>query len=62
MLKNTILIGIGVIGLDGRATNCPTSKGTELESILDWAHFAGKSTGIVTTTRITHGNLLFILI
>ncbi len=46
-----------MIGLDGRASDCKSSKGTELESILDWAHWAGKSTGIVTTTRITHGKL-----
>ena len=43
---------IGFIGLDGRATDCPTSKNSQLESILKWAHFAGKSTGIVTTTRV----------
>lgn len=42
------------MGLDGKAVDCPTSKGAELESVLKWAHYAGKSTGIVTTTRITH--------
>ncbi len=42
------------MGLNGNAIDCKTSKGSELESILKWAHFAGKSTGIVTTTRITH--------
>jgi len=42
----------GVIGLDGRASDCPSSKNAEVESILNWAHFAGKSTGIVTTTRV----------
>ena len=42
----------GVIGLDGRASDCPSSKNAEVESILKWAHFAGKSTGIVTTTRV----------
>lgn len=27
-----------------------------MDSILQWAHYAGKSTGIVTTTRITHAS------
>ena len=45
---------IGVIGLDGNGVNCETSKTSKLETILKWAHFAGKSTGIVTTTRVTH--------
>ncbi len=26
----------------------------KLDSILKWAHYSGKSTGIVTTTRVTH--------
>jgi alkaline phosphatase len=43
-----------VIGLDGRGVDCKTSVNSKLESILKWAHYAGKSTGIVTTTRITH--------
>ena len=43
-----------MIGLDGRAYDCPSSRGAELESILKWAYYAGKSTGIVTTTRVTH--------
>jgi alkaline phosphatase len=45
---------IGTIGIDGRADNCAQLPESELESILKWAHFAGKSTGVVTTTRITH--------
>ena len=45
---------IGVLGLDGRAVDCPTSKGAELDSMLKWAHHAGKSVGLVTTSRITH--------
>ena len=45
---------IGVIGLDGRASDCPSSRNSEVESILKWAHFAGKSTGIVTTTRVNN--------
>lgn len=45
---------IGVVGLDGTAVDCATSRTAELESILKWAHYSGKSTGIVTTTRVTH--------
>jgi alkaline phosphatase len=42
------------ISVDGRADNCSSSKNSSLESILKWAHSAGKSTGIITTTRLTH--------
>lgn len=35
-------------------SDCPSSFSNEIDSILKWAHKAGKSTGIVTTTRITH--------
>ncbi len=47
---------IGVIGVDGKTifNNCKSSKGSELDSIVKWAHDAGKSVGIVTTTRVTH--------
>ena len=47
---------IGVIGHDGRAIldNCTSSLNNKIDSILQWAHKAGKSVGIVTTTRITH--------
>jgi alkaline phosphatase len=47
---------IGVIGVDGTAIygNCKSSLNANLDSILQWAYKAGKSTGIVTTTRITH--------
>lgn len=40
--------------MDGRAVDCPTSLNSQLESILQWAYYAGKSVGIVTTTRVTH--------
>ena len=33
-------------GLDGNGVDCPTSKKSKLETILKWAHYAGKSTGI----------------
>ncbi|XP_019641729.1 PREDICTED: LOW QUALITY PROTEIN: alkaline phosphatase, tissue-nonspecific isozyme-like [Branchiostoma belcheri] len=46
----------GLVGLDGRATskNCSSAKGHEVASILEHAERAGKSTGIVTTARVTH--------
>lgn len=34
--------------------DCNSTKGNELTTILDWAQEAGKDTGIVTTTRLTH--------
>ena len=46
---------IGSIGVDGRAIDCPTTLTSKVDSLLDWAHKAGKAVGIVTTTRITHG-------
>ncbi|XP_019641776.1 PREDICTED: alkaline phosphatase-like [Branchiostoma belcheri] len=46
----------GVVGVDGRTRygNCSSSKGREVESIIVHAERAGKSTGIVTTARVTH--------
>lgn len=46
----------GVLGLSAAAErgSCNTSKGNELDSILKWAKVAGKSVGLVTTTRINH--------
>ncbi|XP_052791686.1 alkaline phosphatase-like [Mya arenaria] len=45
-----------LVGLDPRTTalDCESQHGRELETILDWAHDAGKKTGVVTTARITH--------
>lgn len=34
--------------------DCESSVGQEISSILQWAQEAGKDTGIVTTTRLTH--------
>uniref|UniRef100_K1QS35 alkaline phosphatase n=1 Tax=Magallana gigas TaxID=29159 RepID=K1QS35_MAGGI len=34
--------------------NCTSQAGNEVDSILDWFHADGRSTGIVTTARITH--------
>lgn len=45
---------ISVIGLDGTANDCASLTSAKLESVLKWAHYAGKSTGIVTNTRLTH--------
>ncbi|CAF4835788.1 unnamed protein product, partial [Rotaria sp. Silwood1] len=47
---------LGTVGVDGRAkrSNCSSSIGTNVTSILDWAQKAGKKVGIVTTARITH--------
>ncbi|XP_069812887.1 alkaline phosphatase, tissue-nonspecific isozyme-like isoform X2 [Dendropsophus ebraccatus] len=46
----------GVIGLSAATElgSCNTSKGNEVDSILKWAKAAGKSVGVVTTTRINH--------
>ncbi|XP_078740690.1 alkaline phosphatase-like, partial [Lampetra fluviatilis] len=46
----------GTVGLSASATRseCSTARGNEVTSILRWAKDAGKSTGIVTTTRVCH--------
>jgi alkaline phosphatase len=46
-----------IVGLDGRVPiqTCPPDVNkSKLDSILKMAHKAGKSIGIVTTTRVTH--------
>ncbi|XP_037533930.1 alkaline phosphatase, tissue-nonspecific isozyme [Nematolebias whitei] len=47
---------LNVIGVNAAARNgvCRTQKGNEVTSILKWAKDAGKSVGIVTTTRVQH--------
>jgi alkaline phosphatase len=47
-----------VIGVDGFVEygNCKSSLKHEVNSIARWAHDAGKSVGIVTTTRVTHAS------
>ena len=42
------------IGDDSERANCQMQKKYELVSALELAHLAGKSTGVVTTTAITH--------
>ncbi|KAG8569558.1 hypothetical protein GDO81_014458 [Engystomops pustulosus] len=46
----------GVLGLSAatKLGDCNSSKGNEVDSILKWAKAAGKSVGVVTTTRINH--------
>ncbi|KAL6472013.1 hypothetical protein MHYP_G00206630 [Metynnis hypsauchen] len=47
---------LNVVGLSAAARNgvCRTQKGNEVTSILKWAKDAGKSVGVVTTTRVQH--------
>ncbi|XP_045593013.2 alkaline phosphatase [Procambarus clarkii] len=46
------------LGVDSsvKLQDCPASKNTRahVSSILQWAQFAGMTTGLVTTTRVTH--------
>ncbi|KAF5908739.1 alkaline phosphatase-like, partial [Clarias magur] len=46
----------GTVGVSAAAVrgHCNTTHGNEVTSILKWAKDAGKSVGIVTTTRINH--------
>ncbi|BFZ22884.1 hypothetical protein BsWGS_25923 [Bradybaena similaris] len=46
----------GVLGLSAatKRANCASTEGARVDSILRWSADAGKSTGVVTTTRLTH--------
>ncbi|CAN2387965.1 alkaline phosphatase [Pristimantis euphronides] len=46
----------GILGLSAAAKlgSCRSCKDNEVDSILKWAKAAGKSVGVVTTTRINH--------
>ncbi|XP_076863802.1 alkaline phosphatase, tissue-nonspecific isozyme [Brachyhypopomus gauderio] len=46
----------GTVGVNAAAVRgqCNTTWGNEVSSILKWAKDAGKSVGIVTTTRVNH--------
>ncbi|XP_072831280.1 alkaline phosphatase, tissue-nonspecific isozyme isoform X2 [Vicugna pacos] len=46
----------GTVGVSAatQRTQCNTTQGNEVTSILRWAKDAGKSVGIVTTTRVNH--------
>ncbi|CAN9511152.1 unnamed protein product [Ophioblennius macclurei] len=48
---NLNTIGVSAAGRNGI---CKTQHGNEVTSILKWAKDAGKSVGIVTTTRVQH--------
>uniref|UniRef100_A0A3B4ZD56 Alkaline phosphatase n=1 Tax=Stegastes partitus TaxID=144197 RepID=A0A3B4ZD56_9TELE len=47
---------LNIVGVNAAARNgiCKSQKGNEVTSILKWAKDAGKSVGIVTTTRVQH--------
>ncbi|KAF7647261.1 hypothetical protein LDENG_00174930 [Lucifuga dentata] len=47
---------LNTVGVNAGARNrvCKSQKGNEVTSILKWAKDAGKSVGIVTTTRVQH--------
>uniref|UniRef100_A0A8D8ZEE1 alkaline phosphatase n=1 Tax=Cacopsylla melanoneura TaxID=428564 RepID=A0A8D8ZEE1_9HEMI len=57
---NGVKASIGTMGLNAKVSigDCKASKdsSTHTSSIVDWAIKAGKSTGVVTTTRITHAS------
>ena len=46
----------GVIAIDktARRNDCKSARGHGLHTLLEQAEQAGRSTGIVTTTRLTH--------
>ncbi|CAL9704628.1 unnamed protein product [Knipowitschia caucasica] len=46
----------GTVGVSAAAvrSDCNTTEGNQVTSILKWAKDAGKSVGIVTTTRVNH--------
>lgn len=46
--------GLISIGDDSPRASCSGQKGHELTTALELAHLAGKSTGVVTTARLTH--------
>ncbi|XP_048836343.1 alkaline phosphatase, tissue-nonspecific isozyme [Brienomyrus brachyistius] len=49
---------LNTVGLSAAARNgvCRSQRGREVTSILKWAKDAGKSVGIVTTTRVQHAS------
>ncbi|XP_066565145.1 alkaline phosphatase [Amia ocellicauda] len=49
--SNLNTVGLSAAGRNGI---CRSEKGNEVTSILKWAKDAGKSVGIVTTTRVQH--------
>jgi len=55
-LVSGVKTDIGVLGIDEDVVygECDSARGHELTTILELAELAGRSTGIVTTTRVTH--------
>lgn len=51
-----VKVNSGTLGVTAKVKkdDCLESKGQKLDSMLTWAQEKGRSTGIVTTTRITH--------
>lgn len=47
-------IGMLSVGQSARRGGCASAAGTELATLLELAESAGLSTGVVTTTRLTH--------
>jgi len=47
-------MGVISVGADVTRGNCASMQGNELVTALELAEIAGKSTGVVTTARITH--------
>lgn len=51
---------LGTIGVNGKVklNDCDAviDDSTKVQSIAKWAHDAGKSIGLVTTTRVTHAS------
>ena len=52
------LFSLAVIGVDEEAlyANCLSSKNHEVLSLYEMAEMAGLSTGVITTTRVTHAS------
>ncbi len=55
-MMSGIKTDVGVVGIDEDVErgNCDTQDGNELVTALEQAELAGKSTGIISTARITH--------
>ncbi|ESO83615.1 hypothetical protein LOTGIDRAFT_236474 [Lottia gigantea] len=47
---------LGTVGVNSNVPrfNCSLEEGNTVQSIIDWSEAEGKSTGIVTTARVTH--------
>jgi alkaline phosphatase len=56
-----VKVNANITGLDGRAKyeECDPSvnEKAKVENLITWAQAAGKGTGFVSTTRVTHATL-----